>query len=192
MNEIEEKSSCRKLSTAKDYREEKLFCKKSRKNPLEQSMACNAQSPSKKVRKTPPKGEDALSCPSKKLKKANSVKPLSCQACHAELTPIKTINQEMQTNCSTDLQNNVDPSPQDALLENKVTGYMEKRERQMSSKVTSQWVAAVGREEKTKGDLAEILVEIEHMEKDAHSSFSLVEGMRGLHAENGYQHSDEV
>ncbi|XP_048228137.1 DUF724 domain-containing protein 6 isoform X3 [Ricinus communis] len=192
MNEIEEKSSCRKLSTAKDYREEKLFCKKSRKNPLEQSMACNAQSPSKKVRKTPPKGEDALSCPSKKLKKANSVKPLSCQACHAELTPIKTINQEMQTNCSTDLQNNVDPSPQDALLENKVTGYMEKRERQMSSKVTSQWVPAVGREEKTKGDLAEILVEIEHMEKDAHSSFSLVEGTRGLHAENGYQHSDEV
>ncbi|EEF50107.1 hypothetical protein RCOM_1438130 [Ricinus communis] len=65
MNEIEGKSSCRKLSTAKDYREEKLFCKKSRKNPLEQSMACNAQSPSKKVRKTPPKGEDALSCPSK-------------------------------------------------------------------------------------------------------------------------------
>lgn len=38
-----------------------------------------------------------------------------------------------------------DPSPQDALLENKVTGYMEKRERQMSSKVTSQWVPAVGR-----------------------------------------------
>lgn len=107
MNEIEEKSSCRKLSTAKDYREEKLFCKKSRKNPLKQSMACNAQSPSKKVRKTPPKGGDALSCPSKKLKKANSVKPLSCQACHAELTPIKTINQEMQTNCSTDLRNNV-------------------------------------------------------------------------------------
>eukprot|EP00257_Ricinus_communis_P012880 XP_002538656.2 uncharacterized protein LOC8268995 [Ricinus communis] len=85
-----------------------------------------------------------------------------------------------------------DPSPQDALLENKVTGYMEKRERQMSSKVTSQWVPAVGREENTKGDLAEILVEIEHMEKDAHSSFSLVEGRRGLHAENGYQHSDEV
>ncbi|XP_048228140.1 DUF724 domain-containing protein 6 isoform X2 [Ricinus communis] len=192
MNEIEEKSSCRKLSTAKDYREEKLFCKKSRKNPLKQSMACNAQSPSKKVRKTPPKGGDALSCPSKKLKKANSVKPLSSQACHAELTPIKTINQEMQTNCSTDLRNNVDPSPQDALLENKVTGYMEKRERQMSSKVTSQWVPAVGREEKTKGDLAEILVEIEHMEKDAHSSFSLVEGRRGLHAENAYQHSDEV
>ncbi|EEF50106.1 conserved hypothetical protein [Ricinus communis] len=85
-----------------------------------------------------------------------------------------------------------DPSPQDALLENKVTGYMEKRKRQMSSKVTSQWVPAVGREEKTKGDLAEILVEIEHMEKDAHSSFSLVEGRRGLHAENAYQHSDEV
>ncbi|EEF46743.1 RNA binding protein, putative [Ricinus communis] len=152
MNEIEEKSSCRKLSTAKDYREEKLFCKKSRKNPLKQSMACNAQSPSKKVRKTPPKGEDALSCPSKKLKKANSVKPLSSQACHAELTPIKTINQEMQTNCSTDLRNNVDPSPQDALLENKMTGYMEKRERQMSSKVTSQWVPAVGEQSNIAGN----------------------------------------
>ncbi|XP_058000630.1 DUF724 domain-containing protein 3 isoform X2 [Hevea brasiliensis] len=195
-------------STAEwDHSEGKSSCENSRKNLLEHSTPCEAKSTSKKVNKRAPKIEDELSCPSKKFKRGKSANPLSPQACPAKLIPIKTTNQEVQvtdsalTKCSTQqlVDNagsegpfrgeNIEPNQQEAGLNSEMKSSVIKGE--LNSQVTSQWDTAAGREDMTKGDSSEVIVEVDHIEKDAESSGALAEGRKGSYPENSYQLLDE-
>ncbi|XP_050211089.1 DUF724 domain-containing protein 3-like [Mercurialis annua] len=167
------------LKSLRGKSREKLAIKRSRKNLLEHSANSHSKSPSKRTKKTLPKSEDALSCLAENLNNENSVKPLLLEACHVELTPIQTTNQELQvaggvlTKCSTN--NMVDDTPsscsdipftainnQDVGSENEAAGSLEKSESQMNSQVT-------GGEDKNKEDSAEIFVDKQHKEGNTES-----------------------
>ncbi|KAF2307405.1 hypothetical protein GH714_026923 [Hevea brasiliensis] len=94
---------------------------------------------------------------------------------------------------STHVDNNAkspeEPNQQEAGLNSEMKSSVIKGE--LNSQVTSQWDTAAGREDMTKGDSSEVIVEVDHIEKDAESSGALAEGRKGSYPENSYQLLDE-
>ncbi|XP_012088732.1 DUF724 domain-containing protein 6 isoform X2 [Jatropha curcas] len=186
-------------SAAKDSSELKSPCKSLKKNRLEQSTPTDAKSVSKKAKKRTPKSDEALSCPSKKLRKEKSANHSLAQAFLAKLVQTETTNQEGQvtnstlTKCTSQyldasnpsagsesriMGNNMGPNQQEAGLVNEMTGSICNKEGQLNSE-----------EDKIQGESAEFIVEVGHVEKYADSSAALAEWRKVSHA--NYQLPDQ-